>query len=109
MPQTSKKHYDYKVGGSAHRPHLIAAERNVEVIAQERGKRNVPAAPEIRKTDRGVGKSKIILEMKSQTQRGTNCACRVTGEIKEDLSGKSHNADPRIERHKRSGITKNVV
>src|SRR5581483_902292 len=38
VPQTSKKHDDDKVGSRAHRPHLVAAEGNVKVIAQEGGK-----------------------------------------------------------------------
>src|SRR6266404_1870269 len=64
MPQAAEKHDNHKICGSTKWSDLIAPERNVKVIAQKRGKRNVPAPPEIGETNRGVRKTKIVLEMK---------------------------------------------
>src|SRR5947209_18976905 len=48
VPKSTEKHDDDKIQGHSNWPDLIAAERNVEVIAQKSGKRNVPAPPKIR-------------------------------------------------------------
>ena len=83
----------------------IAAERNVKVIAQESGKRDVPASPEIREADRGVGKPEIILEMKAEAQCRADRADGIAGEIEKDLAGKCDHARPGIERDERTAIT----
>ena len=66
VPETSKKHHDHEIQRHPKRRDLIAAERNVKVIAQERGQRNVPAPPEIGETDRSVGKTEIVFQMKAE-------------------------------------------
>src|SRR5207248_10371422 len=101
VPKSAQEHDNNKIERGAKRPDLIAAERNVKVIAQEGGKRNVPAPPKIRETDRGVGKSKVVLKMEAESQSGADCAGRVAGEIEKYLSGKSDYARPRIERDQR--------
>jgi len=94
MPQTTKEHDDDEIEGGAHRPHLIPAERNVKVVAQECGKRNVPAAPEIGKANGRVRKTEIILQMKAETQSGADGADGIAGEIEEYLAGECHDAEP---------------
>src|SRR5438046_3586181 len=70
VPETTEKHDDDEIQRHPKRGDLVAAERNVKVIAQESGKRDVPAPPEIGEADRGVGKTKIVLEMKTESERG---------------------------------------
>ena len=69
----------------------------------------MPAAPEIGKADRCVRETKVVLEMKAERERGSDCADRVTGEIEKDLSGKREYARPRIEREERSGVIEDAV
>src|SRR6266700_711933 len=109
MPQTAQEHDNDEVRGRAHRPDLIAAERNVKVIAQECGKRNVPASPEIGKTNGRVRKTEVILQMKAETQSRADRACGVTGEIKKYLASECYDAEPRIERNKRTAVTKDAI
>ena len=51
MPETSEEHDDHEIDRGPRPSNPVTAERNVEVIAQEGGKRNVPAPPEIREAD----------------------------------------------------------
>ena len=59
MPETAEEHDDDEIDRGARPADPVAAERNVKVIAQESGKRNVPASPEIGKANGGVGKRKL--------------------------------------------------
>src|SRR4029077_19906274 len=97
VPETAEKHDDDEIQRHSKRTNLSAAERNVEVIAQECRKRNVPAPPKIGETDRGVGKTEIVLKMKAERQCGADCSQRIAGEIAKDLSGEREHARPRIE------------
>src|ERR1700687_5403788 len=109
VPKSAQKHDNDEIQRGAKWPDLIAAERNVKVIAQESGKRNVPAPPKIREPDRGVGKSKVVLQMEAESQSRPDGASRVTGEIEKYLSGKRDHPRPRIERDQRPGITEDAV
>ena len=109
MPETAEEHDDDEIERGADGPDLIATERNVKVVAQESGKRNVPASPEIGEPDGGVGKTEIILEMKAETQSGADGAGGIAGEIEKDLTGEGDDAHPRIERDERTGVTKDAI
>src|SRR6266853_1805488 len=61
-------HDNHQVQRGSKWPNLITAERNVKIIAQESGKRNVPAPPEIGETDRGVRKTEVVLQVKTKSQ-----------------------------------------
>ncbi len=91
------------------RTDLIAAERNVKVIAQECGKRDVPASPEIGKPNGRVRKTEIILQMKAKAKSGADGAGGITGEIKKYLAGECHDTQPGIQRDERASITKNAI
>src|SRR5205823_8487768 len=109
VPETTKKHDDHEIQRHPKRRDLIAAERNVKIIAQKRGKRNVPASPEIGETNRGVGKTKIVLEMKAERQGGADRANGVTRKVKKDLSGEGEHAGQGIQRDERPGVTENPI
>src|SRR5262249_18950722 len=76
---------------------------------QESGERDVPAPPEIREADRGIGEAEIILQMKSKAQCCTDRADRVAREIEKDLARKCHHTRPRIERDQGTTITEDRV
>src|SRR5881394_2190056 len=104
MPETAQEHNDDEIDRGSRPSHPVAAEGNVKVIAQKRGKRNVPASPEIGETNRGVGKTKIVLEMKAERQGSADRANGVTRKVKKDLSGEGEHAGPGIQRDERPGV-----
>ena len=109
VPETTEKHDYDKIRRGANRADLIAAERNIKVVAQKCGKRDVPASPEIGKTDGRVRKTKIILEMKAKAERGADGAGRIAGEIEKYLARERHDAQPGIERCERTCVTKDAI
>ena len=68
VPKSAEEHDDHEIERRTQRPDLISTERNVKVIAQKSGKRNVPAPPEIGEADRGIGKPEIVFQMKSKAK-----------------------------------------
>src|SRR5262245_4648428 len=76
VPESAQEHDDHEIDGGAGRPGAIAAERDVEVVAQEGRERDVPSTPEVRKTDRRVWKTEVVLEMEPEAQR---CPYRADG------------------------------
>src|SRR6266487_2683299 len=109
VPKAPEKHDDHQIDGGAHRADLVAAERNVKVIAQERGKRDVPAPPEIGEANRGIWKTEIVLQMKSQAEGSADCTDGIPGEIEKYLPGKGHYAEPGIKRNQRTRIAENTI
>src|SRR3954447_16337523 len=109
MPESADEHDDDQVHHGAGGPAAIPAERNVEIIAQESGKRNMPAAPEIGEPDGGVGEPEVVLEMEPEAEGGADRAGRVASEVEEDLPGKRDHADPGIERDKRTAVAKDAI
>src|SRR2546423_7318988 len=109
VPEAAQKHYDDQIGCGAVWAHLIASQRNVKVVAQERGKRDMPASPKIREPNGRVRKPEIILQMKSKAERGPDCARGIAGKIKKYLTGESHYTQPGVHRDERARITKNSI
>src|SRR5436309_2137477 len=109
MPETTEKHHYDQIRRGADRTDLIASERNIKVVAQECGKRDVPASPEIGKPNGRVRKTEIILQMKAKAERGADGACGITGKIKKYLAGECHDTQPGIQRDERTSVTKDAV
>src|SRR2546423_1304649 len=109
MPETSQEHDDHEIDRGPRPSNAVAAERNVKVITQEGGKRDVPAPPEIGKANGCVRKTEIILQMKAKAEGRANGTGRIAGEIEKDLSGKSNDAHPGIERDERTSVTKDSI
>jgi len=70
MPQTSQQHGDHQIDVGALCAAAVAAEAYIEIVAQPARQRDVPAAPEIGKTQRGVRGVEVVIERKSQRERG---------------------------------------
>src|SRR6266508_6731160 len=109
VPESTKKHYYDQMRPSPKQRDLIAPERNIEVVAQECGKRDVPASQEIGKANGRVRKTKIVLQMKAKTECRANSAGGITGEIKKYLTGKCDDAQPGIQRDEWTSVTKNAI
>src|SRR6266545_2638410 len=109
VPKAAEKHDDDQIRRGTNWTDLIAAERNVKIIAQECGKRDMPAPPEVGKPNGGVRKTEIIFQMKTKTQRGADSAGGITGKIKKYLAGECHDTQPGIQCDEWPSVTKNAV
>src|ERR1700730_17615106 len=105
MPKTSEDNDDDQVDRGPRPSNPVAAEWNIKVIAQKGGKRDMPAPPEIGEAKRSVRQTKIILEMKAETESRANRAGGITGEIEKDLAGEGEDAHPGVECDERSAVT----
>src|SRR5687767_6839224 len=108
VPEPANEHHDHQVDGGADSTRAIATERNVEVVAKKGRKRDVPAAPEVGETDRGVRKPEVVLQVKAETKRGANRAGGIPGEVEEDLSRESKYAGPGIKSGQCATVGKNL-
>src|SRR5258708_10222348 len=75
----------------------VPAERNVEIISKPARQRDVPAPQEIGKSNRAVGKSKIVRHCKAKAQGNPDGSCRIAGEIAKNLACESQCRNPAIE------------
>src|SRR4051812_2873786 len=109
VPEAANEHHDHEVDHGARRTEAVSAQRNVEVIAQESGERDVPPPPKIGEPDGRVGKPKVVLEGEPETECGADREDGIARKIKKDLAGKSDHAGPRIEGYQGAAITEYAV
>ena len=85
VPQPAEQHGDHQRGGDTQGPAAVAAERDVEIVAQEPRQRHVPAPPEI--LDRGgeVRPVEILRPAEAEPQAEPARDVGVAGEIEIDL------------------------
>ena len=68
-------------------PAAVAAERDVEEVAQEARERHVPAPPEVAEPGRPVGLRKFCGKTKPEQQREADRDVGIAGEVAVDLGG----------------------
>ena len=85
MPKAAEQHGDHQVAISHPSAAAVAAEWNVQVIAQPGGERDVPAPPEIGDPPREIGTPEIDREMEAEQLCHADRHIGVTGEIEIDL------------------------
>ena len=76
----------------------VAAERDVDIVAEPGRESDVPAPPEVGKADGRVGKAEIVRESKSQAQGGADRGDGVAGKVAEDLSAEGQGRGPGIDK-----------
>src|SRR2546426_8528749 len=109
MPESPQEHDDDEIDRGPRPSDSVSAERNVEVVAQECGKRDVPAPPEIGKPDGCIGETEIIFEMETKAERSADGAGGIASEIEKYLAGECYDAHPGIESDERTGVTKDAI
>ncbi len=75
VPETAQQHRDQKVHIAARAALAVAAQRNIQVIAQESRQRHVPAPPEIDDVFRFVGREEIDRQAQVETAEQRFCGC----------------------------------
>src|SRR6476660_8755282 len=97
MPKSADKHRNNEVRVRAGKGALVAAYRNVKIFAQPRGKRDVPASPEIGDRLRQIRRIKIFCENESEHQAKSDRHVGVTAEIEINLKRIRERSEPRVE------------
>ena len=98
MPEAAEQHRRHQRRIRAALAVTIAAERNVEIVAQPRRQRDVPAPPEIGEADRRVRKAEVVRHREAQAHRRADRRRRIAGEVAEDLAAERERRDPGVER-----------
>ena len=75
----------------------VSAQRNVEIFAQPRGKRDVPAPPEIGDGFGAIWRIEIFREHESEHEAEPDRHVGVTAEIEINLKGVGDGAEPGFE------------
>jgi len=97
VPQTAEQHGDEQVEIGADTPLAVAAQRDIEIIAQPRGERDVPPAPEFGDRGRFVGGVEVLRKAEAQQQGDADGHIRVTREVAIDLQGVAVNSHQAFE------------
>ena len=76
----------------------VAAERDVEVVAEPARERHVPAPPEVLQRDGRVRRREVLRELEPEQKRDADRDVRVAAEVGEDLHRVAVDADEHLER-----------
>src|SRR3546814_20116113 len=82
VPQAAEEHREEEVAIGAAHAVAVAAQRDVEVVAQPPRERHVPAAPEVLERQRPGGGVGVLGEPDAEQQRAAAGAVGAAGEIR---------------------------
>ena len=87
VPEPAEGHRDHQVHVGADPALAVAAQRDVQVVAQEARQGHVPAPPEVAEARRAVRAVEVLREDEAQHQRQPYRHVRVAREVAVDLGG----------------------
>ncbi len=87
VPQPSQQHGHDQIEIGTEPALPVAAQRDVQVVAQPRRQGDVPTPPELRHTGRLVGGTEVIGKLEPQEKGDANGHVAVAGEVAIDLQG----------------------
>ena len=108
VPESAQQHDDRQVHVGADAPLAVAAERHVQIVAQPRRQRNVPAAPELGDRLRAVGRVEVLREHEAEHQAEADRHVGVAAEIEVDLERVRGDAVPRVDQTQRARFERKV-
>ena len=94
VPEPAEQHGDCQIDVTQQRAAAIAAERDVEIVAQELRQRHVPAPPEIDDRGRLVGRVEVQRQEDAKHQRDPDRHVGIAGKIEIKLERIGQRADP---------------
>src|SRR5260370_34581552 len=89
VPKSAQEHDQGKIQVGAARSFLVAAERDVEVVAQPGGKRNVPASPKVCDAFGEIGTGEVFGDVLYMPVSEPYCHVGGAAEVEADLEGVS--------------------
>ena len=95
MPNACSCHGDNQVAAGAAYAVTVAAKRDVEIVAEPSGERDVPSMPELREVAAVIGEGKVLAQTDAEHCCNADADVAVAAEIQIDLHGetnKSHQA-----------------
>ena len=87
MPQSAQKHGDNEIDILPNLPFTVAAQRDIKIVPQPAGERDVPPTPELRYGSGLIGRVEVGVEMKSQQQGNADGHVAISREVAVDLQG----------------------
>jgi hypothetical protein len=87
VPEPAEHHRDHEVARLHELAVAVAAERDVEEVAQKARERDVPAPPELAEAQGAIGAVEVLREDEAQEQRDADRDVGVAREVAEDLHG----------------------
>ena len=106
VPQPAEQHRDDQVQVASRRPLAVAAERDVEVVAQKARQRHVPAPPELDDVLRLVGRVEVERQLHAEHARQTDRHVGVAREVEVELERVGERAAPRGQQIRCAGVEK---
>ena len=98
VPQPAEEHGEEQVDAGPQLALPVAAEPDVQVVAQPAGQRHVPAAPEVLQRAGGVRRVEVLRELDAEEQGEADGDVGVAGEVGVDLDGVGVDADQVVDR-----------
>jgi hypothetical protein len=108
VPQAAEQQDDRKVGVRPGLAQPDSPERDVQVVAQQRGQRDVPAPPELRDGLADVGGVEVLGEDPAHHQAEPDGHVRVGAEIEVNLERVGNRSVPRVQRAHRLCVERGV-
>ena len=96
VPETTDDHDNRQIEVGSAFAFAISAERDVEVVAQDGGERDVPAAPKFGDALGAVRRIKISWEFETEHSAKTDCHVGIAAEVEVDLKSVGQGTDPGI-------------
>ena len=109
VPQAAENHGENVVEISAEFAVSVAAEGNVEVVAQPCGEGDVPAAPEVGRVLRFERRVEVLLELITEQQCKADGHIGVAGEVAIQLEGEAEPAEQVLHAGVEHGIVEHAV
>ena len=109
VPDTGQRPDDEEIATPAQLRDAIAAQRNVDVVAELRAKRDMPASPEFRRTARDIRIVEVLCKSEAKHPPQANGHIAVPREIKVNLQGVSQHPEPGRRRRERHTRIKDII
>src|SRR5271165_266953 len=96
VPEAGGKEAYPKIDIDARRRDAIAAQRDVEILADPGGKRDVPAAPELGDAAGDVRHVEVLPQTETEHAGDTDCHVGISREVEVDLEREAENSTPGV-------------
>ena len=85
VPESTEEHGDHEIEMLTHFALAVAAQGDIDIVAQPRGERDVPSVPELGDIQRTVREVEVDTQVESHDAAQTDCHVAVTREVTVDL------------------------
>ena len=97
VPQSAQQHGGHQIHIAMRAALAVAAQRDIQIVAQETRQRDVPAPPEFDDVDRLVGRVEIEWQEDAEHARQADCHIRIAGKVEIQLQRVAQRTTPRLD------------